>query len=116
LLAAGRRGPAAEERRQDSRRPRPRRDSHPRSPQPRIPRCRALQSRSPRPGILRCRIPLPRNARHGRPPHRPDPARRVTHRAAARACRWALAAASCRPGYGLRVAVHGGPGRQPVRH
>jgi drug/metabolite transporter (DMT)-like permease len=54
LLAAGR-GPAAGERRQDSRPPRPRRDSHPRSPQPRIPRCRALQPRSPRRGIRRCR-------------------------------------------------------------
>jgi len=110
LLAAGR-GPAAGERLQDSRRPRPRLDSHPRSPQPRIPRCRALQSRSPRSGILRCRIPLPRNALHGRPPHTPGPARRATDRAATRACRWALAAARCRPGYGLGVAVHGGPGR-----
>jgi hypothetical protein len=35
----------------------------------------------------------------------------VAHRAAARACRWALAAARRRPGYGLRVAVRGGPGR-----
>jgi O-acetylserine/cysteine efflux transporter len=88
----------------------------PRIPQPRIPRCRALQARSPRSGIRWCRIPLPRNDLHGRPPHRPDPCGRVAHRAAARACRWAFAAAQCRPGYGLRVAVHGGPGRQRVRH
>jgi O-acetylserine/cysteine efflux transporter len=130
-LLAGGRVPAPGEPRQDTRRPRPRRDSHPRSsqprspqprisqariPQPRIPRCRALQSRSPRSGILRCRIPLPRNTRHGRPPHRPGPACRVAHRATARACRWALAAASCRPGHGLGVAVHGGPGRQRVQH
>jgi hypothetical protein len=40
----------------------------------------------------------------------------VAHRATARACRWALAAASCRPGHGLGVAVHGGPGRQRVQH
>jgi O-acetylserine/cysteine efflux transporter len=130
-LLAGGRVPAPGEPRQDTRRPRPRRDSHPRSsqprspqprisqariPQPRIPRCRALQSRSPRSGIRWCRIPLPRNDLHGRPPHRPGPARRVAHRAAARACRWAFAAAQCRPGYGLGVAVHGGPGRQRVRH
>jgi drug/metabolite transporter (DMT)-like permease len=66
-----------------------------------------------RSGIRWCRIPLPRNDLHGRPPHRPGP---VAYRAAARACRWAVAAAQCRPGYGLRVAVHGGPGRQRVRH
>jgi len=111
LLATGR-GPAAVEPRRDTRRPRPRRDSYPRSRPPRIPRCRALQSRSPRSGILRCRIPLPRNSLHGRPPHRRGPACRVAHRATAQACRWALAAASGRPGYGLGVAVHGGPGRQ----
>jgi O-acetylserine/cysteine efflux transporter len=116
LLGTGRRGRSTGERRQDTRRPRLRRDSHLRSPQPRIPRCRALQSRSPRSGIRWCRIPLPRNDLHGRPPHRPDPCGRVAHRAAARACRWAFAAAQCRPGYGLRVAVHGGPGRQRVRH
>ena len=125
LLAADR-GPAPGELRRDTRPPRPRRDSHPRSPQPRIPRCRspqpriprcrALQSRSPRPGIRWCRIPLPRNGLHGRPPHRPGPARRVAHRAAARACRWAVPADSRRPGYGFGVAVHGGPGRQRVRH
>jgi len=115
LLATGR-GPARAELRRDARRPRPRRDTHPRSPQPRIPRCRALQSRSARPGILRCRIPLPRNALHGMPPHRRDPARRVARRATARACRWALAAARGRPGYALLAAVHGGPGRQRDRH
>jgi O-acetylserine/cysteine efflux transporter len=115
LLATGR-GPAAVEPRRDTRRPRPRRDSHPRALQSRSPRCRALQCRSPRSGILRCRIPLPSNTRHGRPPHRPGPACRAPHRATAQACRWALAAASRRPGYGLGVAVHGGPGRQRVRH
>ena len=73
LLGTGRRGPAPGEQHQDARRPRPRRDTHPRSPRPRIPRCRALRSRSPRSGILRCRIPLPRNALHGRPPHTPGP-------------------------------------------
>jgi drug/metabolite transporter (DMT)-like permease len=116
LLGTGRRGPAPEEQHQDARRPRPRRDSHPRSPQPRIPRCRAMPSRGPRSGILRCRIPLPRNALRGRPPHRPDPARRVARRATARACRWALTAARCRPGYAVLAAVHGRPGRQRVRH
>ena len=99
----------------------PRRDSHPRGPQPRspqsrIPRCRALQSRSPRSGIRWCRIPPPRNGLHGRPPHRPGPARRAAHRSAARACRWALAAARYRPGHWLRVAVNSGPGGQQVRH
>ena len=74
LLATGRRGRSTGERHQDTSRPRPRRDTHPRSPRPRIPRCRALRSRSPRSGILRCRIPLPRNALHGRPPHTPGPA------------------------------------------
>jgi len=116
LLRTGRSGPATGERRQDTRRPRPRRDSHPRSPQHRIPRCRALQPRSPRSGILRCRIPLPRNALHGRPPHRPGPAGRAAHRATARACRWAFTAARCRPGCGLQVAVDSGPGGQRVRH
>ena len=125
LLATGRR-PAAVEPRRDTRRPRPRRDSHPRIPQPRIPqpripqpripRCRALQSRRPRSGIRWCRIPPPRNGLHGRPPHRPGPARRAAHRSAARACRWALAAARCRPGCGLQVAVDSGPGGQRVRH
>src|SRR5690242_1898699 len=98
LLGTGHRGRSTGERRQDTRPPRPRRDSHPRSlqprnPQPRNPRCRALQARSPRSGIRWCRIPLPRNDLHGRPPHRPDPCGRVAHRAAARACRWAFAAA-----------------------
>jgi len=136
LLGTGRRDPAPGERHQDARRPLPRRDSHPRSPQPRspqpripqpripqpriphprIPRCRAMPSRGPRSGILRCRIPLPGNAPRGRPPHRPAPARRVARRATARACRWALAAARCRPGCALLAAVHGGPGRQRVRH
>jgi drug/metabolite transporter (DMT)-like permease len=125
LLATGRRRPPGEPRR-DARRPRPRRDSHPRSPQPRspqprspqprIPRCRVLQSRSLRPGIRWCRIPEPRNDLHGRPPHRPGPARRAVHRPAARACRWALAAARCRPAYGLRVEVDSGPGSRRVRH
>ena len=126
LLGTGRRDPAPGERHQDARRPLPRRDSHPRSPQPRSPqpqspqpqspRCRAMPSRGPRSGILRCRIPLPGNAPRGRPPHRPAPARRVARRATARACRWALAAARCRPGCALLAAVHGGPGRQRVRH
>ena len=118
LLGSGRRGPAPEEPglRHGTARPLPRRDSHPRSPQPRIPRCRALQSRGPRSRILRCRIPLPRNALHGMPPHRRDPARRVARRATARACRWAHAAARGRPGYALLAAVHGGPGRQRDRH
>ena len=102
LLLTGRRGPATGERRQDTRRPRPRRDSHPRSPQHRIPRCRALQPRSPRSGILRCRIPLPRNARHGRPPHRPGPAGRAAHRATVRACRWHSPRPDAGPGMGLR--------------
>jgi drug/metabolite transporter (DMT)-like permease len=114
LLATGRRGRATAEPRRDTRRPRPRRDSHPRSPQPRIPRCRALPSRSPRSGIRRCRIPLPRNAGPGRPPHGPGPACRVVHHATAHACRWALAAARCRPRYWLAVAVHGDPaGHEP---
>src|SRR5262245_5188123 len=116
LLGNGRRGLATGGRRRAARQPRPRRNFHPRSPQHRVPRCRALPPRSPRSGILRCRIPLPRNAQHGRPPHRPGPARRAARRATARACRWALIAARCRPGYGLPVAVHGGSGRQRVRH
>src|SRR6185437_2671399 len=50
LLGTGRRGPAPEQPtpRQVTPRPRPR--------------------RGPQPRIARCRIPLPRNARHGRPP------------------------------------------------
>jgi hypothetical protein len=65
LLATGRRGPAPERPapRQGTPRPRPRR-----GPQPRIARCRILRPQRPQPSILRCRIPLPRNARHGRPP------------------------------------------------
>jgi drug/metabolite transporter (DMT)-like permease len=109
LLASGRRAPATGERRQDPRRPHPRRDAHRRSPQQRIPRCRALQPRSPRSGILRCRIPLPRNGLHGRPPHRPGPACRAAERAGVPACRWALTAAGCPPGYGLPVAVPADP-------
>jgi drug/metabolite transporter (DMT)-like permease len=80
LLGTGRRGPAPEQPgpRQGTPRPRPRRGPQPRiarcrilrpaSPQPSILRCRILRPPHPQPSILRCRIPLPRNARHGRPP------------------------------------------------
>jgi len=75
LLGAARRGPSSGQHgprqhgprqhgpRQAIRRPQPHR-----SPQPRILRCRILQSRSPQPSIPRCRIPLPRNGLRGRPP------------------------------------------------
>src|SRR5689334_8260040 len=58
LLGTGRRGRSMEERRQDTRPPRPRWDSHPRSPQPRSP-----QPRSPQPRSAQARSPQPRSPR-----------------------------------------------------
>jgi EamA-like transporter family protein len=85
LLTTGRRGLAPAEERQDTRRPRPHRDPRPwrpqariprcqilppRRPQARIPRCQILPPRRPQARIRWCRIPLPRDARHWRPPPR----------------------------------------------
>jgi O-acetylserine/cysteine efflux transporter len=135
LLATGRRGPDRGERRQDTRRPRPRRSPlperpqcrtpQPRNPQPRNPQPRNPQPRRPPPRNAVPRRPRPRNAVPRRPPPRPGSARRAAYHAAARACRWAFtgrrsrlrvdrgADTRCRSG---PVALHGGPGRQRVRH
>jgi hypothetical protein len=65
LLPTGRRDPAPQAPgvRHGTARPQPRR-----GPRPRIARCRILRPQSPQSSIPRCRIPLPRHARHGRPP------------------------------------------------